>query len=120
MVCLAENRQGPLTSRAIAERINIQSEYLAKVLGTLSRSGLVDSRRGRQGGFTLAQPMEAITLMDILNATETEAHLRPLVFDGQLTIQDDHPLQQVINLAAADMERRFAGVTLASIITEPA
>jgi len=120
MVCLAENQQRPLTSSAIAQSINIQSEYLAKVLGTLSRSGLADSRRGRQGGFTLARSSTDITIMDILHATETAAHLRPQVFDGQFTNQPDHPLQQAINLVADDMERRFAGVTLDNITTLPA
>ena len=115
MVCLAENHHRPLTSSAIAERINIQSEYLAKVLGTLSRSGLVDSRRGRQGGFTLARSPSDITIMDILHATESEAHLRPRIFDGQISIQPDHPLQRTVNLAADDLERRFSGVTLDSI-----
>ncbi len=115
MVCLAENHQRPLTSTAIADRINIQSEYLAKVLGTLSRSGLVDSRRGRQGGFTLARSSSDITIMDILYATEAEARLRPRIFDGQESTQSDHPLQQAVNLAVDDLERRFTGVTLESI-----
>ncbi len=36
----------------------------------LLRAGILSSKVGRHGGFVLAQPMDEVTLMDIVTATE--------------------------------------------------
>lgn len=50
----------------LAELLNIRVHYLAKVLQTLARRGILMSHRGRQGGFRLARAPEAITLWDVV------------------------------------------------------
>jgi Rrf2 family protein len=42
--------------------------YLAKILGQLVRAGILQSKRGSQGGVCLSRPPEAITLHDVLEA----------------------------------------------------
>ena len=43
---------------------------VGKVLKTLTRGGLLESRRGAQGGYTLALAPEAITIAGIVQALE--------------------------------------------------
>jgi Rrf2 family transcriptional regulator, iron-sulfur cluster assembly transcription factor len=50
----------------LADSLNIPAHYLAKVLQTLARRGLLESQRGRQGGFRLAKPPESISAWDIV------------------------------------------------------
>jgi Rrf2 family protein len=112
MTCLAQHRDEPLTSKAISDKVEIRSEYLAKVLGTLSRAGLVSSRRGRGGGFTLAKSPEETTVLEIVKATEPMSRFeeaRPNVPEAS---GDWSPLHELINLAIADVEQRFQSVTL--------
>ncbi len=51
---------------SIAEAIGAPPNYLGKLLQGLSRQGLVESRKGLGGGFSLAVPPGSITLMDVV------------------------------------------------------
>jgi len=48
----------------------VPANFLAQILGKLRTHGLITSRRGNQGGYTLARPPEEISLYDILMAVE--------------------------------------------------
>jgi Rrf2 family protein len=61
---------GPVQSFQIADRQNIPKQYLDQLLLLLKKSGLVESSRGRQGGYQLAKPAHEITLFDIVTALE--------------------------------------------------
>ncbi|HRJ77570.1 MAG TPA: Rrf2 family transcriptional regulator [Planctomycetota bacterium] len=50
----------------LADLLNIKVHYLAKVLQILARRGILESQRGRQGGFRLARKPESITLWDVV------------------------------------------------------
>ncbi len=71
MACLAESYDGgatTLTSGQIASNRQLLKPFLAKLLTSLSQGGLVTSKPGRNGGFTLARPPGEICLMDIADA----------------------------------------------------
>ncbi len=57
-------------AREIGERTRVPAQYLAKVLLTLAHAGLVQSQRGRQGGFRLARPAAEINLYQVLEPVE--------------------------------------------------
>jgi Rrf2 family protein len=58
----------PLTVGIIAEEEGMSTPYVGKLMGHLRQSGLVESVRGRSGGYVLTRPAEAITLADALEA----------------------------------------------------
>ena len=60
---------GPQPLKAVAE-IGVPEDYLEQLLGNLRRAGLVTTVRGAQGGYQLAKEPEAITVGDIIDATE--------------------------------------------------
>lgn len=60
----------PLLIKDIAEATGLPHPYLAKIIHTLARRGLVATRRGVGGGVTLARPSELITLFDIAEALD--------------------------------------------------
>lgn len=51
----------------------ISREYLAKVMRLLTKSGILKSSVGVNGGYVLARPADEITLEDIFNAVEGDA-----------------------------------------------
>ena len=61
-------RPSAFTVAQIAEREGISAEYAGKLLGVLVRAGLVESERGRYGGYRLRRPPEEITVADALTA----------------------------------------------------
>lgn len=56
----------PILNRKIAERLNVPTAYLAKIMQTLCKGNLLYSYRGRQGGFCLREGGEKTDLMQIL------------------------------------------------------
>lgn len=55
---------------AIAERQNISLAYLEQLFAKLRRAGLVESARGRTGGYRLGRAAESIAVGEVLRAVE--------------------------------------------------
>lgn len=55
---------------AISETAGVPYDFARQIANRLARSGLLVSRRGAQGGFTLARPADEITLLDIFVAMD--------------------------------------------------
>jgi Rrf2 family protein len=71
MLYLASQPEGALVPfREIAERMNVPSEFMAKILKTLVKGKLATSTRGALGGFALARPASQITFLDVIEAME--------------------------------------------------
>lgn len=67
MIALADQNQGAILQAAdIAERQNIPRKFLELILLELRKHGLVDSHRGKNGGYSLAQPADTVTFGQII------------------------------------------------------
>ena len=60
---------------AIAERQNLSVAYLEQIFLRLRRAGLVDSARGRAGGYVLARPARDIAISAIMQAVHEETRM---------------------------------------------
>jgi Rrf2 family iron-sulfur cluster assembly transcriptional regulator len=76
-------------SREIASELGMPPPFLGKVLQTMAAVGIVDSQRGRGGGFRLARPAHAVTLIEIVEPID---HLgdRKMCVLGQKLCGDEH------------------------------
>ena len=71
MVDLAlRHGRGPVTLAGISERQDISLSYLEQLFGKLRRHQLVDSVRGPGGGYTLAKPLDTVSVADIIRAVD--------------------------------------------------
>ncbi len=72
MVQLAKRHDGKTLTRLdeLAQREAVSGNFLVQILNDLKRDGLVDSRRGKAGGYLLGRSPVNITLLDIVNAVE--------------------------------------------------
>lgn len=71
MACLANHQgSGPMRSAELAQRANIPTHYVSKVMRRLVVAELILSKRGHGGGFSLARPPQEITFLQVLNATD--------------------------------------------------
>jgi Rrf2 family protein len=61
---------GMVTADQLAQAQSIPVNFLENILRDLRRSGLVESRRGQQGGYLLARPADKISIADVIRAVE--------------------------------------------------
>ncbi len=64
------SRGEPTQVRQIAERQDIPVRFLEQIFQDLKRAELVDGKRGRNGGYYLKRAPEAVSLADIVRATD--------------------------------------------------
>ena len=86
MACLAESYDGgttTLTAEQIASDRELLKPFLAKLLTALSQGGLVTSKPGRNGGFTLARPPAEISLEQIADAVGFRTRIQCCPFGPQ-------------------------------------
>lgn len=70
MLDLANQAEGYLSLKEIADRQQISVKYLESIAAILNRAGLVRSQRGKDGGYCLARPAGDITAAEVLRLTE--------------------------------------------------
>jgi Rrf2 family protein len=63
--------EGPITGREIAEVERLPGDYVEQILLRLRRAGLVRSTRGARGGYALARAAQAISIRDVIEASES-------------------------------------------------
>ena len=118
VVFLADHGE-PRTTQQIAESTKVPAPYLAKVMQSLNRAGLVHSQRGLHGGFTLAKTPAALTIWDVVQAVEPFQRIRtcPLELESHRTRLC--PLHKRLDDALAMIERAFKETSVAEILAEP-
>ena len=62
--------EGPVAARELAEHEKLPHDYVEQILLRLRRAGLVESVRGAKGGYHLARAPHAITVKDVMAASE--------------------------------------------------
>jgi Rrf2 family protein len=76
-------------SREIADELGMPAPFLGKVLQTMAAVGILESQRGRGGGFRLIRPPQTVTLFEIVEPIDHLGDRRMCVL-GQKLCGDDH------------------------------
>ena len=84
-VCLAKHYDGTSVVKVeeIASQEAIPASFLVQILNELKRAELVQSKRGKAGGYTLNRPPAAISLADLVQAIEPGVLEAPSKPQGQ-------------------------------------
>lgn len=72
MIALASKRnEEPVPLKELAFEQEIPYKFLESIMCELTKAGLVESTRGKNGGYRLTRPPQECTAADILRVTET-------------------------------------------------
>jgi len=82
---------GTVTGQALAAEQQLPQKFLEAILGDLRRTGLVRSRRGPVGGYSLARPATEIAVGDVVRAV-----------DGPLAVVRGERPEQAVYAGAAE------------------
>ncbi|MBI3553403.1 MAG: Rrf2 family transcriptional regulator [Elusimicrobia bacterium] len=104
----------------IAKAGRLPKNFLSKIFQDLTQAGLLESRRGRGGGYALAQPADKIHLMEIIESThdplpeQSVCVLRP----GSCTAEEPCVLHGSVVAWEELIRKRLEDTTLAEAVQE--
>ena len=119
IVWLAAHPDAPQTNQQIAAATLVPSGYLAKVMQSLGRRGLVTAQRGKHGGFLLATVAEEITVLDVIDTVEPIQRIRECPLGIAAHGAKLCPLHKRLDAAMAMIEKAFGETSIAEILAEP-
>lgn len=106
LALLAEASDGvPVQIPEIAERKKIPKKFLEQILLELKRAGILESRRGKQGGYMLARPACDITYGEVLRLIDGPVALLPC-----LSLIAYRPCEDCDGETTCEIRRVFARV----------
>lgn len=71
VIALSKQPEGTtISAAALAKPLNCPAAYLSQILSKLKPSGILQSRRGLNGGVLLAKKPEEISMMDVIEAID--------------------------------------------------
>ena len=118
MVQLAADAPEASTTQSIAESTHVPGAYLAKVLQSLRRAGLISSRRGVGGGVRLAKPPKRINLLEVINAVEPLE--RSVQAPKRAAGASLAPLNQRLDAMLSTLQKGCAATSLADVAARSA
>jgi Rrf2 family transcriptional regulator, iron-sulfur cluster assembly transcription factor len=59
-----------IPAEEVASKLSIPKEFVSKILQSLTESGIINSRKGKSGGFSIAKDPKKIKLIDIVAAID--------------------------------------------------
>jgi Rrf2 family protein len=118
MLALADGG-GQLTGGRIAHQTGIPVSFLPQVMGDLVHAGLVHGRQGRTGGYRLAKPANAISLLTIVEAVEGDSRRTTCILrGGPCGLDGSCRVHSAFFAAQEALLAELAGATLASLSEE--
>ena len=94
----------------IAVNQGIPRKFLELILASLKQGGLVETRRGREGGYRLARPANRITVGDVLAIVGNERNEKRAAQDAftHMWMQVEESLSAIIDRTTfADLVERW-------------
>lgn len=96
---------------------DIPRSYLPKIMQILSKAGLVKSRRGPKGGYSLARTADHITLRETIEAIEGPINLNTcFIRRVKCRSYEVCPVRLVLKEAGEKLKEVLDGTTMAEMI----
>ena len=109
---------GVVPARLIAQEMRIPVRFLPQVMADLARAGIVEARLGRAGGYRLAKSADTVTLLDVIDATESDSRRVSCVLTGRICAEAEWPcdVHEAFAAAQSALLGHLAHATIADII----
>jgi Rrf2 family iron-sulfur cluster assembly transcriptional regulator len=107
----------PVSINSLSEQENISPVFLEQIFFKLRKAGIVSSVRGPGGGFCFAQPLDKLTIKEILDAAGEDLDVTNCDKQKKDCERIGHCLSHSIWTGVTELVNNyFKSITLASII----
>lgn len=114
---------GIVSAGEIAEGMSIPKAYLMKVLRILRGAGYIEASTGVNGGYWLTVSAEELTLLDIIQATESTTRLNRCMEKDHFCSRSATgrcPVRKFYLTVQENIEEQLSAVTIADLLKEEA
>lgn len=116
MLVLSRTPRHFTSGRSLAGQTGVPEAFLPQVMGDLVRAGLIENRRGRNGGYRVGRSPDEISLLDVVEAVEGDGRRRTCVLRGGPCRRDGPcDVHDAFFRAQEALFATLAGVTLADL-----
>lgn len=117
MTNLAQCYPDQKTTKDIAQQENISQKYLERLLGKLRDGGVVESNKGKLGGFVLARDPKRIPVGEIIELLDGE--IAPMRCVGKFCSSEHKcPSSMVWNKIGEQVKKTAYKIKLSDLITK--
>ena len=110
---------GVVTVKEISDTYKIPQPLLAKVLQTLTRSGILSAEQGARGGYRLAKPASKITTLDVLRTIDGPVILTSCsTHDGACDQNDFCTVKAPLGVVHEQILKLLDGITVADLTAD--
>lgn len=110
LVCMAANPVALHTIPKISASENIPPKFLEQILLTLRRGGILQSRRGAGGGYSLLLPPSRIRLLEVFRLMEGEHEA------ATPRVARDHPVDFFLGQLEEEFFQRLDSTTIEDLL----
>jgi len=121
VLALGESGPAPVSVRRIAADWSVPVRFLPRVMGDLVAAGLIVGTEGRNGGYRLARPASAISILDVVEAVEGDSKRRICILrGGPCQLNGVCDVHEVFAAAEAETLRELSAATVERLIADRA
>lgn len=107
-----------MTKTEIADAEGISAGYVQQLMMALRLAGIVESHRGREGGFSLSRLPDDITVAEVLKAVEGDVMPAPCLTGAPCDRAENCPTRPVWETAAELLNSLFSKTTIAALASK--
>ena len=116
-IAMHAHNGGPVLLCDIAKRQDISPKYLEQIFATLHGAGLINTVRGRKGGYLLTKPPDAIRLKEIITVLEGPCALVDCVANQAVCARAEKcAARDIWSLLSNKVDDLLSGFTLADLV----
>ncbi len=117
LCCIAEQKKEVISADQLVKSLEMPRPFLRKILQTLNKEGLLNSSKGKDGGFALAVSPWKITLTDVMKIFQGPIRLNECKFKkSDCPDVSDCLLKKKIDEIEEEVMAKLKAITIESII----
>ena len=117
LCCIAEQKQEVISADQLIKSLEMPRPFLRKILQILNKEGLLNSFKGKGGGFTLAISPEKISLIDVMKIFQGPIKLNECTFKKKVCPNiKDCPLKKKIDKIEKEVIFKLRAINIESLL----
>jgi len=117
LCCIAEQKQEVISADQLIKSLEMPRPFLRKILQILNKEGLLNSFKGKGGGFTLAISPEKINLIDVMKIFQGPIKLNECTFKKKVCPNiKDCPLKKKIDKIEKEVIFKLRAINIESLL----